>query len=318
MREELISDTVNLDFTAIPYWGDDDPFERNWSGKRSKALASIQAVLAQDPDSGLIFYGDTTVRHEGESDVVLEFLDFYHKDPEVTSNLKYIVFDSKFTTYENLGKLNEKGLKFITIQRRSNSLENKIASMPKERWRRVRVKRANGKGRNISACEDITTLKGYNGDVRQVFIEGSGKLKPAIIISNDFDINLETLVRKYSRRWMVEKGISEQVHFFHLNRNCSGIVIKVDFDLAMTILAHNLYSLFAQDLDGYSLCEAKTLFNKFIANSGEVTILKDIITVTLKKKRTMPLILEQYAVPEHETYQWLHNKELRISASTTT
>ena len=80
VENSLLSDTVNLDFTTIPYWGDDDPFENNWSGKRGKALASIQAVLAQDPESGLLCYGDTTVRHRSQNDVVLEFLDFYHSD----------------------------------------------------------------------------------------------------------------------------------------------------------------------------------------------------------------------------------------------
>jgi len=50
----LLSDTINLDFTAIPYWGDDEHLENNWSGKRNKALPSIQAVLAQDPESGLL------------------------------------------------------------------------------------------------------------------------------------------------------------------------------------------------------------------------------------------------------------------------
>lgn len=42
----LLSDTANLDFTAIPYWGDDSSLENNWSGKRNKALASMLAVLA--------------------------------------------------------------------------------------------------------------------------------------------------------------------------------------------------------------------------------------------------------------------------------
>jgi hypothetical protein len=68
----LLSDTANLDFTAIPYWGDDDPFENNWSGKRAKALISIQAALAQDPDTGILCYGDTTVKHDNQDDVVLE------------------------------------------------------------------------------------------------------------------------------------------------------------------------------------------------------------------------------------------------------
>ena len=317
-KSGLLSDTVNLDFTAIPYWGDDDPFENNWSGKRTKALASIQAVLAQDPDSGLICYGDTTVRHDNESNVILEFLDFYHPGATKSSGLNYLVFDSTFTTYENLNKLNKQGLKFITVQRRNKSLEAKIANVPQERWKNVRVMRSNGKGRNITVCEDASTLAGYEGPVRQVFIAAKGRLKPAIIITNDFDIKLEALVRKYSRRWLVEKNIAEQIHFFHLNRNCSGIVVKVDFDLVMTILAHNLYRLFAQNLDGYAHCESKTLFNKFISNAGEIIISDKDVTVRLKKKRSLPLVLEQLSELAPLPCQWLHNKRLKITASTST
>ena len=175
--------------------------------------------------------------------------------------------------------------------------------------------RTNGKGRNISVCENVTTLTGYDGDIRQVFIAPKGRIKPAIIITNDFAIKLEVLVRKYSRRWLVEKDISEQIHFFHLNRLGSGIVVKVDFDLVMTILAHNLYRLFAQDCQGYSHCEAKTLFNKFILNAGDVKISDVDVTVALKKKRTLPIILELYSMEDSVAYQWLHNKRLRVTAA---
>jgi transposase len=314
----LMSDTINLDFTAIPYWGDDDPFENNWSGKRTKALASLQAVLAQDPDSGLICYGDTTIRHHNESDVILEFLDFYCTDPqkEKVAKLKYLVFDSRFTTYENLNKLNKQELKFITIQRRSKKLEEKIAAIAESRWKNIRVMRSNGKGRIITVCEDKASLPHYEGEIRQIFIKRSGKVKPAIIITNDFEISLEDLARKYSRRWLVEKGISEQIHFFHLNRNSSGIVVKVDFDLVMTILAHNLYRLFAQNIDGYSHCEAKTIFNKFIQNAGEIIISEKDVVVRLKKKRTLPLTLEQLEAFDSTTCFWLKNKRLDIKAAT--
>jgi hypothetical protein len=311
----LLSDTVNLDFTTIPYWGDDDPFENNWSGKRTKALASMQAILAQDPDSGLLCYSDTTIRHQNESDAILEFLDFYHNDPNVTSNLKYLVFDSRFTTYQNLNKLNKQGLKFITIQRKSKNLEEKIAGIPDSSWKKVRITRDNGKGRIVTVYESKTALKDYNGEVRQIFIKGTGKIKPAVMITNDFDIPLADLVRKYAKRWLVEKDISEQIHFFHLNRNCSGIVIKVDFDLVMTLLAHNLYRLFAQNIDGYSHCEAKTLFNKFILNAGVITISETDVIVKLKRKRTLPLTLENLADFDSLWYPWLYDRRLIISAA---
>jgi hypothetical protein len=317
-KKGLLSDTINLDFTAIPYWGDNDPFENNWSGKRSQAIASLQAVLAQDQDSGLLCYGDTTVRHHNESDVVLEFLDFYHTNPKKSSDVKYLVFDSKFTTYENLNKLDKQGLKFITIQRRSKKLEEKISAVSESSWKVLRIMRANGKGRIVTVCEDKTSLPGYDGEIRQIFIKGNGRVKPAIIITNDFDIVLKDLVRKYSKRWLVEKNISEQIHFFHLNRNSSGIVVKVDFDLVMTILAHNLYRLFVQNIDGYSHCEAKTIFNKFIFNAGEINISERDIAVRLKKKRTLPLILDQFSEFDAFEYPWLHDKCLSIKAASFT
>ena len=312
----LLSDTVNLDFTAIPYWGDDDHLENNWSGKRNKALPSIQAVLAQDPESGLLCYGDTTIRHKNEAAVVLEFLDFHHSCPDKNKQLKYLVFDSKFTVYQNLNKLNTEGVKFITIRRRSNSLleySNKV-----EKWKKIRVKKADGKGRALYVHEEMLPMNGYTGQVRHVYIKDKSKTQPAILITNDFQISLEALVCKYSRRWLVETDISEHIDFFHLNRNSSGIVVKVDFDLTMTILAHNLYRLFCKDFDGYSHCEAQTIFDKFIAIPGCIQIGNGYIAVKLKKKRTLPLILEQMPAFDDLKYSWLHAYPIRFSADSTT
>jgi hypothetical protein len=78
----LLSDTANLDFMAIPYWGEEDPFENTGMNKRVRALSSLQTVLAQDPENGLLCYGGTTIRHDNQEEVVLEFLDFYHRDPQ--------------------------------------------------------------------------------------------------------------------------------------------------------------------------------------------------------------------------------------------
>jgi hypothetical protein len=88
-----------------------------------------------------------------------------------------------------------------------------------------------------------------------------------------------------------QKDISEQIEFFHLNRLSSSIVIKVDFDLTMSILAHNLLRLFAQDLRGYEYQSAPTLYNKFLANSGVVEITSEQVAVKLHKKRALPVLL---------------------------
>ena len=99
----LLSNTVNLDFTAIPYWGDDDPFENNWSGKRGRAL------------------------------------------------------------YGNLSKINNDGIKFITIRRRCQSLVSHINSIDDSKWKNIKVQKSNGKGRQVTVFEETDTLKGYCG-----------------------------------------------------------------------------------------------------------------------------------------------------------
>jgi hypothetical protein len=318
LDSSLLSDTVNLDFTTIPYWGDDGPFENNWSGKRGKALASIQAVLAQDPENGILCYGDTTVRHKGQDDVVLEFLDFYRSDKRADKNLKYLIFDSKFTTYQNLSKLNSEGIKFITVRRRGKTLVEHINSINDSRWKKIDVERDNGKGRTVTCCEENDIIKDYDGAIRQVFIKDNGKTKPAILMTNDFKIPLKDLIRKYSRRWLVETEISEHIDFFHLNRNSSGIVVKVDFDLTMTILAHNLYKLFCMNFDGYSHCEAQTIFNKFISTPGNIWIDEKQIIVRLKRKRSLPILLEQMNTFKEITYPWLGDRSITYSADSTT
>jgi len=309
----FLSDTANLDFTAIPYWGDGDPFENNWSGKRSKALISIQAALAQDPETGILCYGDTTVKHSNQDNVILEFIDFYHAG--TGKNINYLVFDSKFTTLENLGRINSQGIKFITIQRKSKHLNEKVEQIPDSQWKTAKVEKANHKSRTVLYSESTVMNKKYGDQLlRQIFIKGKS-VKPATILTNDFKLKAEDVIRRYSKRWLVEGEISEQIHFFHLNRNSSGIVIKVDFDLTMTILAHNLYRLLAAELPGYSHNKAQSLYDTFIDNYGEIETGSDVITVKMNRKRALPLLRESIPILK-DTYSWLGDKRLVFTANT--
>jgi hypothetical protein len=317
LRHGLLEDTANLDFTTIPCWGDDSHLENNWSGKRGKTLSSMLAVLASDPDSGLIDYGSADVLQKDESDVVLEFLDFYRAgDKKKENKLRYIIFDSKFTNYENLGKLDQSQVKFITIRRRGKLLLERIDNLPAQGWKTIRVECAGNKQRMLKVFDEMVFLKGYDKEIRQITITGNGKIKPAIIITNDTDLPVEQIIRKYARRWMVEKTISEQIDFFHLNLVSSSMVIKVDFDLTMSIMANNLYRLFARELERYSNSTAQTLYDKFVMNGADIEIGEKAIKVQLKKKRQLPLILETMQEFNRLKYPLLGNKNLIFEGAT--
>jgi len=312
LSKELLGDTMNLDFTTIPYWGDDKHLENNYSGKRGKALASMLAVLAHDPDSGIIDYGNTNVMHKNESAVILEYLDFYQSTPQGRKELRYMIFDSKFTNYQNLNKLNKQEIKFITIRRRGKNMVEHIGKNPKDNWKNFRIDAAGNKKRSLKVFEEIIKLKDYDGKVRQINITGNGKIKPAIIITNDFVLPIENIVRKYTRRWIIEKVNSEQIKFFHLNNVSSSMVIKVDFDLTMSILTHNLFRLFANDLERYSNIEDMSIYEKFLKNSADIVIENETINVKLKKKRNLPLILEAMEKFTDYKYPFMNNKKLKF------
>jgi hypothetical protein len=92
------------------------------------------------------------------------------------------------------------------------------------------------------------------------------------------------------------------------------MVIKVDFDLVMTILAHNIYRLFAMQLGRYEhLCDER-IYEKFIDNNGNIAIdiNVDTINVELKKKRDLPQIIELMKNFQHLNVPWLKYKKMNF------
>ncbi len=161
-------------------------------------------------------------------------------------------------------------------------------------------------------------MHGYDGTVRQVIITNHGRQEPAFLITNDFQLTQKLLVTKYARRWLVEQSISEQIHFFHLNLLSSSIVIKVDLDFTMTIVAHTLYRLLANTLPGFEQAASKTIFRHFIETSADIDIDYPKIHIRLLKKAHYPILFEQPLFQQSHTASWLDNATITFSMKNTT
>ena len=131
------------------------------------------------------------MRHHNQNEVVIEFLDFYKESKG--EDLKYLVFDSKFTTYKNLRKLDDSRVMFITIRRRGKKIVDELESLPKTQWKKIRVQAAGGKSRQLKVLDQKIQLRDYGKEVRQIAITGHGKIKPALIITNDFNLAVEAM-----------------------------------------------------------------------------------------------------------------------------
>jgi hypothetical protein len=84
------------------------------------------------------------------------------------------------------------------------------------------------------------------------------------------------------------------------------------------ILAHNLYRLFCQDFPGYSHCGAQTIFNKFTSAPGRIQIEDKLVSVKLKRKRSLPILLESMNGLKGLSYSWLDGRTVEFSADSTT
>jgi len=277
---------INLDFHTIPHFGDESVLEENWAGARGKRMKGALTLFAQDAETKLILYTAADIQHEEADDQVLSFLSFWRS---VRRGVKpTLVFDSKFTTYENLSKLNAKGVKFITLRRRGHKLIESVDQI--EDWKRITIPHDKRKYPNPQVHDSRVTLRGYEGELRQVIVRGNGHEKPAFVISNDLDAPVERVVGHYARRWRVENGIAEAVKFFHLNSLSSPILIKVHFDVVMTMIADTLYSRLAQNLRGFEACDAPKLYRDFVNAKGTITVQNQALSVTFPKRAHNPVL----------------------------
>ena len=299
---------LNLDFHTVPHFGEESVLQKHWAGARNKVMKGALTLFAQDAASKLILYTAADIKKQEADDQVLDFFTFWKKVQRGVAPT--FVFDSKFTSYTNLSALNHQGVKFITLRRRGKKLIDSINQL--RPWRRVNIPNAKRKYPNPLVYESVIELKNYDDRLRQVIVRGNGREKPSFLISNDFDTTVELLVGNYARRWRVENVIAEAVNFFNLNMLSSPILIKVHFDIVMTMIADTLYNMLAQKLRGFEDCDAPKIYRHFVRGKGKLTVTGKKITVTYPKRAHNPILR---SVPWHRmpnSLRWLDGAHLNL------
>ena len=304
------SDTINLDFHAVPHWGEESVLDKNWVGARGKGIKSALTVFAQDCDSKLILYSQADLRRSEADDQALQFAAFWKKIAKSVSAT--LVFDSRFTNYRQLAQLDDKHIRFITLRRRGASLIRAAENLPATAWARVTIAHPKRKFQRPLVHESRVRLPGYPKPIRQIIMRDNGHDKPTFLITNDDDSPIEILVGRYARRWNIENGIAEAVKFFNLNALSSPILVKVHFDVVLTMIADTLYYLLAQRLRGFEECNAPKIFRHFIRGKGQVTVADDEIVVRFPKRAHNPVLRSMDLTNLPDRVSWLGNRRLRF------
>jgi transposase len=303
-------DTINLDFHSIPHYGEKSEMEDNWVGAKHQRLKSALTLFAQDGESRHLLYANTDIDRIDESNEIVNFVNYWTNVKGIIEQT--LVFDSKLTTYDILEDLDTRNIKFITLRRRGKKLIEDANNIPEKDWIKVDLKKEKRKFNKFKMYESEITLPRTNFKVRQVIFKDHGRQVPTFLVTNNRDVKLETLALHYANRWLIENKFFELVDFFNLNALSSPFMIRIYFDVVLTVIADTLYRLLAKDLKRFEDCTPKTIFADFINCRCIGEVVGDEVIIKMKKKATTPIFKSNDVFQKSYHIPWLGNKRLRF------
>jgi hypothetical protein len=306
--------SFDLDFHTVPANTQEEPLEKHYVSSRSRSQKGILVFLARDADQRVLCYGNAGVSKDEQADEILRFVDFWERHtgkvpPEV-------VFDSQLTTYANLNRLDQRGVRFMTLRRRSRKMLSRIWSQPTSAWRRISLPSLSRTFRTPKVLDERIRLPDYEGQLRQVTVIELGHEEPTVLLTNNLRATCPALVSRYAQRMLIENGISDAIRFFHLDALSSMVGLKVDFDLQITLMASTLYRLMAARIGrGHGKAQAKTLFRQLLDVGATVEVGGSAVVVRLDKRAHNPYLVASRLADQPIRMPWFGGKQLQLRFS---
>ena len=303
--------SFDLDFHTIPANAQAEPLEKHYVSSRSRSQRGILTFLARDADERVLCYAHAGIPKDDQPDEILRFVAFWEQ--RTGQPPAELVFDSQLTTYANLNRLNQRGVRFLTLRRRTRRRLGEIWSRPTSAWRRITLPSLTRTFRHPRVLDERIKLNGYEGVLRQITVIDLGHEEPTVLLTNNFQHGCPTLVTRYAQRMLIENGISEAIQFFHIDALSSMVGLKIDFDLQLTLMASGLYRLLAEKVGGeYRQAQAKTMFRNLLDVSAKVQVEQETVVVTLDKRAHNPYLVASRLADQPTPMPWFGGKLLHI------
>jgi hypothetical protein len=224
-----------------------------------------------------------------------------------------LIFDSKLTTYANLSRLNDMGVRFMTLRRRSPKMMTEIAAEPITAWRQIEIEGVSRTYRTPRILDRRIALDDYQGPIRQLTITNLGHEEPTLLLTNQLTRSARDLIRRYAQRMVIENSIADGIDFFHMDALSSAVAMKVDCDLQLTLMASSLYRLLAGRIgQGYEHTKSRHLFRDFVDATAKVKITESEIVVRYQKRAHNPLLVAAGFDRTETVIPWLGGKRLQF------
>lgn len=174
--------SFDLDFHTVPANTTEEPLEKHYVSARSRSQTGILTFLARDAEQRVLRYASAGIPKAERAAEILRFVTFWKR--HTGTQPAEVVFDSQLTTYDILSTLNEQGIAFITLRRRSRKMLGELLSRPAAAWRRITLPALTRTFRTPRVLEDLVTLPGYHGRLRQLAVLDLGHEEPTILLTN--------------------------------------------------------------------------------------------------------------------------------------
>lgn len=300
-----------LDFHPIPFRGQESDLENHFLPMRGTAKPSLQTFFALEQKSRVLCYANANLTRVQQGEEVLKFVEFWKgitgQDPQ------WLYFDSKLTSYEELSRLNQRGVRFATIRRRGASLVRRFLQLPSHQWQSAVIAIPKRRHQKIRYVDEQIPLRGYEGAIRQLAVQDLGRVSPTFFLTNDLEVTARQLVMNYARRNGVEDNLGTNVNFFHLDCLSSDVRLNVDLDTTLTVLANGCYRWLGHCLHGYQQTKPKQLYRKFVETGGRVEVEADKqITVYFDRRAHNPVLREAALDRDSPPIPWLANHHVKF------
>jgi hypothetical protein len=124
---------------------------------------------------------------------------------------------------------------------------------------------------------------------------------------------VKQLIQRYAQRMLIENALSDAVRFFHMDALSSSVGMKVDFDMALLVIASGLYRLLARRMRGYSDAQARQIFRDLIDMPAQVTITDKEVEVSFLRRAHLPIILASGLTDKPVPVPWWDGLPLRLT-----
>lgn len=305
-------ESFNLDFHSVPYYGQHPVVERHFVSMRSRRQPSVLVFLAQDASSHAFCYANADLRKGEEPEEIFTFIDFWQRTHGARP--RHLVFDSKLTTYAALARLEAMGIDFITLRRRSPKLLKDIVLLPRSAWRTVELDVPTRQYKTPRYYEQTVVLAGCK--LRQMYLQDLGHEEPTILLTNQRQATPKALITRYAQRMLIENALSDAVRFFHMDALSSAVGLKVDFDMALLVVASGLYRLLAKRMRGYADAQARQIFRDLINLPATVTVSPNEVEVSFHRRSHLPILLASGLLDRPVLVPWWNDHTLRLTTYT--